>query len=134
MSTCAAFAGGSCRTFTSLEPMRDKMIGLRGLLTFSCALVLTMISPAKGTEQATPIEATGVTPAVTPMPEAPFGLTWLSSKEQVAALVGRLDKPFPTDFGESYVVSDLPKGLADLNYAVLSFDNDDRLIRITAIG
>jgi hypothetical protein len=39
-----------------------------------------------------------------------------------------------TTFGESYSVNYLPKDVPDLQYAVLSFGYDDRLIRITAIG
>ena len=85
-----------------------------------------------GTCMAAEPEAAAPTPS--PTPEAPFGLTWLAPKDQVAALVGPLEKPFPTEFGESYVVSSLPKDLADLYYAVLSFDADGRLVRITAIG
>jgi hypothetical protein len=69
-----------------------------------------------------------------PTPEAPFGLSWLSTKQQAADLVGSLDKPFPTQFGESYVVSSLPKGLTDTLYGVLSFGFDDRLVRIMAVG
>jgi len=58
----------------------------------------------------------------------------LASKQAVAAANIELKSQLSTDFGESYVVSSLPKELADQYYTVLSFGYDDRLIRITAIG
>src|SRR5262249_33726025 len=42
--------------------------------------------------------------------------------------------PVSTPFGASFVALRLPKEFPDLNYSVLSFGYDDRLIRITAIG
>ena len=76
----------------------------------------------------------GAPPKPSALPEAPFGLRWLASKEAVAAMGSRLNTRISTDFGDSYVVSQLPRDLADLHYAVLSFGHDDQLIRITAIG
>jgi hypothetical protein len=75
-----------------------------------------------------------VTPPPTSLPEAPFGLVWLTSKQAVADTGIELKNQMATEFGESYVVSRLPKELADQYYTVLSFGYDDRLIRITAIG
>jgi len=46
----------------------------------------------------------------------------------------RFNNRITTEFGDSYVITQLPKDLADLHYAVLSFGHDDQLIRITAIG
>jgi hypothetical protein len=66
--------------------------------------------------------------------EAPFGLRWMASKQDVTDMGVIFKSPMDTDFGTSYVVSQLPKELPDLHYAVLSFGDDDQLIRIIAIG
>jgi len=114
--------------------MSSSKISAHGRVLFSCILIVAAGAVPNGAAQATPIEATVGAPTPSPTPEAPFGLTWLASKEDTAALVGPLEKPMSTDFGDSYVVSRLPKDLTDLHYAVLSFDSEDRLIRVTAIG
>jgi uncharacterized membrane protein (UPF0127 family) len=99
----------------------------------ACAM---MASAAVADEPEAPPATTPPAAEATPtaMPEAPFGLTWLASKEEVIAVVGSLGKSFLSDFGDSYTVSRLPKELADQYYTVLSFGYDDRLIRVTAIG
>jgi hypothetical protein len=113
---------------------RNRVFAFAFLIALAAACFA--IAPAAAAEPevmpATSPAAAEATP--TPMPEAPFGLTWLASKEEVVAAVGGLGKPFASDFGESYTVSRLPKELADQYYTVLSFGDDDRLIRVTAIG
>lgn len=81
------------------------------------------------------VEPTVTPPDTASSAEAPFGLRWLAPKQQVEEMGIVFKDPMPTtEFGSSYVVSKLPKELADLEYAVLSFGYDDHLVRITAIG
>jgi hypothetical protein len=68
------------------------------------------------------------------LPEAPFGLSWLLSRDEVTRLAADLGPLFATQFGESVVATGLPKELPDLHYSVLSFGYDDRLLRVAAIG
>jgi hypothetical protein len=92
---------------------------------------------ADAPSEATAPPATTAAPegTVTALPEAPFGLQWLESKQDLAEMGISLKTPIAaTDFGESYVVSRLPKELPDFEYAVLSFGYNDRLIRILAVG
>lgn len=69
-----------------------------------------------------------------PLPEAPFGLTWAMRKQTLSGLGIETVSQLTTPFGESCVVSRLPKELADQQYAVLSFGYDDQLMRIVAVG
>jgi len=86
------------------------------------------------TPDTTPEPPATAAPQAVALPEAPFGLKWLASRQDVADMGMSLKTPMATDFGDSYVVSHLPKELPDLHYAVLSFGYNDELIRITAIG
>lgn len=81
-----------------------------------------------------PAAATGPPPARDDSLEAAFGLRWFDSKAEVEALGVDLSHPTPTQFGDSYAVSYLPRNVPDMNYAVLSFGYNDQLIRITAVG
>jgi hypothetical protein len=93
--------------------------------------LLSSPGPALGN---TPAPTTESPSSPAPLPEAPFGLAWLMSKAEVSHLGLALHNRMSTMFGETYSVSQLPKDMPDLQYAVLSFGYDDRLIRITAIG
>lgn len=69
-----------------------------------------------------------------PLPDAPFGLTWLLSRDEVAQLGADLGPVFASEFGDSVVATGLPKEFADLHYSVLSFGYDDRLARVVAVS
>lgn len=66
--------------------------------------------------------------------DAAFGLRWFDSKAEVERQGIDMRHPSATQFGDSYAVSNLPRNVPDMNYAVLSFGYNDQLIRITAIG
>lgn len=68
------------------------------------------------------------------LPEAPFGLTWLASRLAVADAGVKLKAPMRSEFGDTFVVGELPKELPDLAYAILCFGDEDQLIRIVAVG
>jgi hypothetical protein len=68
------------------------------------------------------------------IPEAPFGLRWLASSDDIDKMGVRCGRHFSSPFGESCTVAELPKDVPDLTYAVLFFGYDDRLIRVLAVG
>jgi hypothetical protein len=86
------------------------------------------------TDVPSPSPAASGSPSPTPFPEAPFGLVWLASSDEIRRLGVDFDSQSRNQFGDSYVTRYLPKDLPDMHYAVLSFGFDDRLIRVTAIG
>ena len=71
---------------------------------------------------------------VEPNHRAPFGLDWLSPVRGLTHMGIDPGKMFATQFGDSYIVSHLPKSFTDQHYAVLSFGYNNRLVRITTIG
>lgn len=64
--------------------------------------------------------------------DAPFGLTWGASTSEIRqkGVVLSLDKG--VEFGSTYMATDLPKTIADLERTALSFGYDDKLWRIAA--
>lgn len=64
----------------------------------------------------------------------PFGLTWLVTSEQVKQLGVTLTPAENSNFGTSYMATNLPKALSDLDMVFLSFGYDDRLWRVAALG
>jgi hypothetical protein len=83
------------------------------------AIVLTLVFSTAGAAQET---------------EAPFGLSWGASTEQVKSLGVDLKQPDKDSFGETYSASNLPKGISDQQITFLSFGNDNKLWRIAAIS
>ncbi|MDA1327091.1 MAG: hypothetical protein O3C34_20420 [Proteobacteria bacterium] len=67
-------------------------------------------------------------------PEAPFGLTWGVSVEQVQASGVRLQLRLPDNSGVRFAAANLPKALSDLGEAILSFGNNNKLHKIEAIS
>lgn len=65
---------------------------------------------------------------------APFGLEWLSTSEQVADLGVNLAPIELATFGESFVATNLPKALSDIETVVLSFGYTDQLWRVAALS
>lgn len=97
--------------------------------------ITCMLAPQVVAEAApSPSPAARVSPSPTPFPEAPFGLVWLASSEEIRRLGVDFDSQARNQFGDSYVTRYLPKDVPDMHYAVLSFGFDDRLVRVTAIG
>lgn len=84
-------------------------------------LLLAMIPLGAYAEQASP-----------PSNQAPFGLSWGMSTEQVRALGIELTDSPVENWGKSFEAAKLPKVLSDAEYAILSFGFDDRLWRIGA--
>ena len=107
-----------------------------GLRLATCgALILTASATlAEATSEGTVEPTATAAPEAFSLPEAPFGLKWLASKQEAGETGISLKNPMATEFGDSYVVSELPKQFADLDYAVLSFGYDDHLVRIIAVG
>lgn len=66
--------------------------------------------------------------------EAPFGLQWGATPEEVRSLGAELKVDGGKQFGASFSVTKLPKALADQEGAFLSFGFNNRLWRITAFG
>lgn len=65
---------------------------------------------------------------------APFGLKWMVSSDEIAALgVVLTPVEFP-GYGESYTATQLPKALSDIETVVLSFGYNDQLWRVAAIS
>jgi hypothetical protein len=101
-----------------------------GHVSIAFAQAVSSPSPAASS----PSPAAHVSPSPTPFPEAPFGLVWLASSEEIRRLGVDFDSHTRNQFGDAYVTRYLPKDLPDMHYAVLSFGFDDRLVRVTAIG
>ncbi|UJW86387.1 hypothetical protein [Devosia sp. SL43] len=64
----------------------------------------------------------------------PFGLTWLASSEDVVALGATLVPMDLESFGQSYIATNLPKALSDIEAVVLSFGYDNTLWRVAALS
>ncbi|HVV78448.1 MAG TPA: hypothetical protein VHD59_02390 [Pseudolabrys sp.] len=66
--------------------------------------------------------------------DAPFGLTWGASAEEIRSAGVDL-KDFPSsDFGRSYVATKLSKVLSDQEATLLSFGFDNKLWRVVAVS
>jgi hypothetical protein len=66
--------------------------------------------------------------------EAPFGLSWGVSAEQLKASGVGLQLRLPDNTGVRFAAANLPKALSDLGEAILSFGNNDKLHKIEAIS
>lgn len=66
--------------------------------------------------------------------EAPFGLSWGMPVEQLREAGVNLRALQADDTGARYSTSDLPKMLADLDEAILSFGRNNRLHRVEAVS
>lgn len=69
-----------------------------------------------------------------PATEAPFGLAWGTTVEQVRLLGVELKDAPVRDYGRSYVATNLPKALSDQSTTFLSFGHDDKLYRVATLG
>jgi len=94
--------------------------------------MLIHYSPIAMAEQITPGAA--VPAGASPSGDAPFGLIWLSSKEEISSDAVVLEAIDDQTFGQTYAATKVPKVLADQQSTFLSFGFDNRLIRIAAIG
>lgn len=72
--------------------------------------------------------------AVAQQPEAPFGLIWGASVEEIRGLGIELRENEQRDFGASFLALKLPKALADQEGTFLSFGHDNKLWRVTAVS
>lgn len=76
-----------------------------------------------------------VTTRAQPTPaEAPFGLTWGMSAEQVQAQGVTITEIPEQKFGKSFAAKSLPKVIGDTELVHLSFGNDNKLWRIAAVS
>lgn len=66
--------------------------------------------------------------------EAPFGLSWGVSVEQLKDSGVKLQLRLPDNSGVRFAAANLPKALSDLGEAILSFGNDDKLHKVEAIS
>ena len=66
--------------------------------------------------------------------DAPFGLTWGMSVEQLREAGVRLRALQADETGTRYSTGDLPKMLADLDEVVLSFGRNNKLYRVEAVS
>jgi hypothetical protein len=66
--------------------------------------------------------------------EAPFGLSWGASTDQIRALAVELEEVPMKDFGATYSATKLPKVVSDVEYVLLSFGYDNQLWRVAALG
>lgn len=66
--------------------------------------------------------------------QAPFGLTWGASVEELKESGVLLQRRNANEFGVRFAAIKLPKALSDMGEALLSFGNNDNLHRIEAIG
>lgn len=65
---------------------------------------------------------------------APFGLTWMATSAEIQSLGVTLAPVEEETWGKSFVATNLPKGLSDLQTVFLSFGYDDALWRVAALG
>ncbi|WP_162247346.1 hypothetical protein [Devosia sp. Root635] len=65
---------------------------------------------------------------------APFGLAWMVSAEEITELGVVLTPVDMSGFGTSYLATNLPKALSDIETVVLSFGYTDELWRVAAIS
>lgn len=66
--------------------------------------------------------------------DAPFGLTWGATAEEIKALGVELKPSEAADFGASFIASKLPRSISGQEGTVLSFGHDNRLWRVAAIS
>lgn len=66
--------------------------------------------------------------------EAPFGLSWGASQNEIKRLGANLTQQTENDYGVSLQASGLSRVLADVEGVQLSFGYDDKLWRIVAIS
>jgi hypothetical protein len=71
---------------------------------------------------------------VTDSDRGPFGLTWGKNTAEVRSTGVSLEPSPVKSFGISFVGSNLPKVIADVESTVLSFGYNDKLWRVAAIG
>jgi hypothetical protein len=72
--------------------------------------------------------------AQTTSQEAPFGLLWGASADQIRALGVELEEAPGKDFGTSYWATKLPKVISDMQGVFMSFGYDNKLWRIAALS
>lgn len=84
--------------------------------------------PFRTYQPAAPVET------VTKYGEAPFGLSWGATYNQTKALGVDMKKIERKDNPNSFIVTKLPKPLADFNQVVASFGEDNSLWRIVGYG
>ena len=66
--------------------------------------------------------------------EGPFGLSWGGTYKQIKALGVELEKVDIKDHPNSFVVTQLPKPLADIKKVIISFGDDNLMWRVFAYG
>ena len=66
--------------------------------------------------------------------DAPFGLTWGASVEDLKGAGVRLQQRVSDQSGVRFAARDLPKALSDLGEAILSFGKNNMLHKVEAIG
>lgn len=66
--------------------------------------------------------------------EAPLGLSWGATSEDIRSMGIELKENSGKDFGISYLATSLPKAMSDQDGAVLSFGYDNRLWRILIVS
>ena len=84
---------------------------------------LLMMMTVTGTPSAQPAQG-----------EAPLGLIWGMSFQQVQALGISLSASSDQSFGKSYSATNLPKVIGDAELVLLAFGHDDKLWRIAMAG
>lgn len=72
--------------------------------------------------------------AQTEVPDAPFGLKWGVSQEQIKSMGIVLSNESDGNFGHQAEAKKLPKVVGDADHVVLYFGNDDKLFRVVAIS
>lgn len=88
----------------------------------------------KSLAAATALFLVGLSGACAQENQAPFGLTWMASSEEIAALGVELTAVEVPGFGSSFTAAKVPKALSDIETIVLSFGYNDQLWRIAAIS
>lgn len=112
---------------------------MRVLLCLAPTVLLLCASSVYAADSVDAVATPEANHAAAPTPRAallaaPFGFAWLSSPAAAREVGLDLGPANATRFGDSYVVSDVPAGLPDQKFTVLSYGFDERLIRITATG
>ena len=64
---------------------------------------------------------------------APFGLRWGMPKDAIIALGASLQEIPKSQWGKTYLASNLPKTLNDIDRVIMSFGSNDKLWRVFAI-
>ena len=81
-----------------------------------------------------PAQQAGQSPPARPVPEAPFGLQWGMSADQVRGLGVSLTEIPADENGTQFRATDLPKTVSDLETTVLSFGFHDGLWRVASVS